>query len=210
MILNTNSLEEMNNLRNEKRNGLVMILFYATWCGHCSAMEPEWEKLQENHPENVSLAKVESEDYNNYEMSPNEDRVQGYPTVRLYHHDKMVKEFDGERNFETMYQFIEDYLNEHPEAKLNNLLLLRGKKTNKHNAQLLKTLRTNKKIKKLSVKKMKRKRSTTKKQTKKEAPLKKKARKGSTKAKGKKPSAQGKTAKRKPGRPKGSKNKKKK
>jgi len=143
-------------------------------------------------------------------MSPNEDRVQGYPTVRLYHQDKMVKEFDGERNFETMYQFIEDYLNEHPEAKLNNLLLLRGKKTNQHNAELLKTLRTNKKIKKLSVKKLKRKRSGSKKQTKKEAPLKKKARKGSTKAKGKKPSTQGKTAKRKPGRPKGSKNKKKK
>lgn len=209
MILNTNSIEEMNNLRNEKQKGLVMILFYATWCGHCSAMEPEWEKLQENHPENVSLAKVESEDYNNYEMSPNEDRVQGYPTVRLYHHDKMVKEFDGERNFETMYQFIEDYLNEHPETRLNNLLLLRGKKTNQHNAELLKTLRTNKKIKKLSVKKMKRKRSTTKKQTKKEAPLKKKAKKGSTKPKGKKPSTQGKVTKRKPGRPKGSKTKKK-
>ena len=110
----------MNNLKDEKQKGLVLIFFYATWCGHCSAMEPEWEKLQENHPEGVNLAKVESEDYDNYAMSPNEDRVQGYPTVR-YHQDKMVKEFDGERNFESMYQFIEDYLNEHPEAKINNL-----------------------------------------------------------------------------------------
>ena len=200
MILNTNSIEEMNNLRNEKKKGLVLILFYATWCGHCSAMEPEWEKLQENHPAGVNLAKVESEDYDNYAMSPNEDRVQGYPTVRLYHQDKMVKEFDGERNFESMYQFIEDYLNEHPEAKINNLLLIRGKKTNQHNAELLKTLRTNKKIKKLSVKKIKRKRKAS--TTKKEAPLRKKARKKGTQKKNK-------GTKRKPGRPKGSKNKKK-
>jgi len=198
MILNTNSLEEMNNLRQEKKKGLVMILFYATWCGHCAAMEPEWDKLQDNHPEGVNLAKVESEDYENYEMSPNEDRVQGYPTVRLYHQDKMVKEFDGERNFETMYQFIEDYLNEHPDAKLNNLLLIRGKKTNKHNAKFLKTLRHNQTIQKTQVKKFKRKRKSSKKN----APLVKKS-KTSKKKVASKP-----TQKR--GRPKGSKNKKKK
>ena len=29
MILNTNSMEEMNNLKNEKQKGLVLILFYA-------------------------------------------------------------------------------------------------------------------------------------------------------------------------------------
>ena len=79
----------------------------------------------------------------------------GYPTVRLYHKNKMVKEFDGERNFDTMYQFLQDYLDEHPDAKMNNILLLRGKKSNKHNAKLLETLRTNKKIKKLQVPKRK-------------------------------------------------------
>lgn len=209
MILNTNSVEEMNNLRNEKQNGLVMILFYATWCGHCAAMEPEWNKLQENHPDNVSLAKVESEDYNNYDMSPNEDRVQGYPTVRLYHQDKMVKEFDGERNFETMYQFIEDYLNEHPEAKLNNLLLLRGKKTNKHNAKFLETLRTNKKIAKVQVPK----RKATKKRKHKPSVNKNGKNKGNLKKKGskaKKPKKSKKPTSKKRGRPKGSKNKQKK
>ena len=156
MIIDANSPQEMSNLHKEKQKGLVLIWFYATWCGHCSTMEPEWEKLQKNHPEEVNLAKVESEDYNNYEMSPNEDRVQGYPTVRLYHRDKMVKEFDGERDFQAMYDFIQEYVDEHPDTKLNNLMLLRGKKTNTHNKKLLKKLRTNKKIKKLNVPKLKR------------------------------------------------------
>ena len=50
------------------------------------------------------------------------------------------------RNFDSMYQFLQDYLDDHPDAKMNNMLLLRGKKTNKHNAKLLETLRTSKKL----------------------------------------------------------------
>lgn len=151
MIINANSPDDMSNLKQEKQKGLVLIWFYATWCGHCSSMESEWDQLENKHPEEVKLSKVESEDYDNYQMSPNEDKVQGYPTVRLYHHDKLVKEFDGERNFQTMYDFIQDYINNNPDTKINNLMLLRGKKTNQHNKNFLKKLRTNKKIKKLSV-----------------------------------------------------------
>lgn len=183
MILNTNSLEEMNNLRNEKQKGLVLIFFYATWCGHCTAMEPEWKKLEDTHQEEINLAKVESEDYNNYEMSANENKVEGYPTVRLYHKDKMVKEFDGERNFDTMYQFLQDYLDENPDIKMNNILLLRGKKTNKHNTKLLDKLRTNNKIKKLHVPK----RKPTKKRTRKGNNSLKNQNKGNLKKKQKKP-----------------------
>ena len=206
MILNTNSLEEMNNLRNEKQKGLVMILFYATWCGHCVAMEPEWKKLEKNHQEEINLAKVESEDYNDYKMSPNEDKVQGYPTVRLYHKDKMVKEFDGERNFDSMYQFLQDYLDEHPEAKMNNMLLLRGKKTNKHNAKLLETLRTNKKIAKAQVPKRKaskkrKRKGSVEDNEKKKGNLKKKARKATAK-KAKKPASKKPKPNKKRGRPK--------
>ena len=142
MIISTQSPEDMSNLNSQKQKGLVLIWFYATWCGHCVNMEPEWEQLQKNHPEEVNLAKVESEDYNNYDASPNEDRVQGFPTIRLYHQDKMVKEYDGERSFKNMYDFIQDYINQNPDTKLNNLMIIRGKKTNKHNSELLKTLKT--------------------------------------------------------------------
>merc|ERR1711934_147310 len=124
MIISAQSPEDMSNLNSVKQKGLVLIWFYATWCGHCVSMEPEWEKLQNNHPDEVSLAKVESEDYNNYDASPNEDRVQGYPTVRLYHQDQMVKEYDGERSFQNMYDFIQEYIDENPKTKLNNLLII--------------------------------------------------------------------------------------
>ena len=164
MIISANSPEDMSNLNSEKQKGLVLIWFYATWCGHCVNMESEWEKLQQNHPEEVSLAKVESEDYNDYEPSDNEDRVQGFPTVRLYHQDKMVKEYDGERSFKHMYDFIQEYINKNPDTKLNNLMIIRGKKTNTHNSKLLHKLKTNRKITKLKVPKFKRKKQSSKKE----------------------------------------------
>lgn len=159
MIIQTNSPQEMSNLNQEKHKGLVMIWFYATWCGHCVNMEQEWEKLQAKHPEEVNLARVESNDYDNYQQSPNEDKVQGYPTVRLYHQDKMVKEYDGDRSFKNMYDFIQTYIDQNPKTKLNNLMIVRGKKTNKHNAKFLKAVRKDKKSTKLRVPKFKRKRS---------------------------------------------------
>ena len=191
MIIEANSPQEMSNLNSEKKKGLILIWFYATWCGHCVNMEPEWEKLQENHPPEVNLAKVESEDYNNYEASPNEDKIQGFPTVELYHKNNMVKEYDGERSFQNMYDFIQEYINENPDTKINNLMIIRGK-TNKHNNQLLKKLRTNKKIIKLRVPKFKRKRTT-------------RASKSPKSPKSKKRKVRG-SKKQKRGRPKGSKN----
>ena len=77
-------------------------------------------QIRRNHQEEINLAKVESEDYDNYEMSANEDRVQGYPTVRLYHKDKMAKESD-ERNFEKVS--ILTRLSISLDAKMNNMLL---------------------------------------------------------------------------------------
>lgn len=200
MIISANSPEDMSNLNSEKQKGLVLIWFYATWCGHCVNMESEWEKLQQNHPEEVSLAKVESEDYNDYEPSDNEDRVQGFPTVRLYHQDKMVKEYDGERSFKHMYDFIQEYINKNPDTKLNNLMIIRGKKTNTHNSKLLHKLKTNQKIAKLKVPKFKRKKQASKKR--KRSP----SNNNSDKPKKSKKAKKAKKSKKARGRPKGSKN----
>ena len=142
MIIETNSPEQMNNLSNEKKKNLVLILFYATWCGHCQDFEEDWDQLKNNHPEEVNLAQVESEDYEKYVPSKNEERIRGYPTIRLYHKDKMIKEYDGERNYQDVYKFLENYIDEN-NAKKNNMLVVRARKGNNNlNKKLLNELRT--------------------------------------------------------------------
>ena len=92
------------------------------WCGHCNSMEPAWKKLESNHPEGVTLSKIEADEYDEYEPSNNEDRPQGYPTLRLYYKGDFIKEYEGDRSFESIYAFIEDFINENPDVKLNNFL----------------------------------------------------------------------------------------
>lgn len=162
MLLETNSSDGMNNLNNHRKTGLVLIWFYATWCGHCVNMESDWEKLSNNHPEEVNLAQIESEEIPQYQKSPGEDDIRGFPTIRLYHRDKLVKEYDGERSFQNIYDFLQEYINNNPETKLNNITIVKSAKTNKVNSKLLETMRKNKRIKKLSVKKFKRKPATKK------------------------------------------------
>ena len=141
MIIEATSPEHMNNLSNEKKKNLVLILFYATWCGHCQDFEEHWEELKKNHPDGVNLAQVESEDYENYVPSKNEERIIGYPTIRLYHKDKMIKEYDGDRNFEDVYKFLQNYIDEN-NAKKNNMLVVKARRGNNLNKKLLEELRT--------------------------------------------------------------------
>ena len=142
MIVNTNSQEGMNNLNNQKKKNFVLIWFYATWCGHCQNMESTWENVKENHSEEIDLAQVESEDYmNSYQHSPNEDRITGYPTLRLYHKNKMIGEYDGDRTYDDIDRFIKSYLEEHNNANKKNMLVVKAKKSNNINHKLLSELR---------------------------------------------------------------------
>ena len=157
MIIQTSSPQQVIALDKEKKKGIVLIWFYAVWCGHCRDMEGEWEKLSDNHPDEIKLAKVESSNMSDYKKSPGEEELRGFPTIRLYKHGELIKEYDGERSFESIHKFVEDYLKEHKNTKKSNLMLVRARKNNIINGKLINAIikkkkGTNKGKKKLSAK----------------------------------------------------------
>jgi len=171
MIIQTSSPKQIITLNKEKKEGTVLIWFYAVWCDHCHNMEQDWDKLSNNHPKGIKLAKIESSSMNNYKMSPNETQMRGYPTLRLYDKDEMVKEYDGDRSFGSMYEFIEKYLKSKLATKRNNLTVVRSRRGNTINSKLLNAIskykkkskvpkRTMKKVKPLKKKKKKKKTKT--------------------------------------------------
>ena len=135
-------VEQVNKL---KKNNIVLIWFYATWCGHCNNMRKTWVDLENKPPREMKLAKVESNDYKKYNKSNNEEEVRGYPTIRLYHKNKMIKEYDGERDLGSIQNFAKNYVKENNKVKKNNLLIVRGKKTNEINGKLVNSYIKNKK-----------------------------------------------------------------
>ena len=98
-VKDDNSAKEFKNVRD---NGQWLVLFYATWCGHCQAMKPEWNKLINNNDTSVKLAQVESEF-----IDKNRDEVHGYPTSKLFTNGK-VTEYNSGRDLDSFKTFLKN------------------------------------------------------------------------------------------------------
>ena len=73
-------------------NALVVVDFYADWCGPCKMLGPVLEKAAENHPGVVFIGKV------NVDQAPDlaaAQGVSGIPDVRIYRDGREVDRFVG-------------------------------------------------------------------------------------------------------------------
>ncbi|KAF9417659.1 protein disulfide-isomerase precursor [Podila epigama] len=81
-------LDESNFLDYIAYKDLVMINFFTSWCGHCSNLEPEFEKAAKIlEPEGVPMARVNCETHSEF---CKDHAVRAYPTLKVYKKGKVV------------------------------------------------------------------------------------------------------------------------
>lgn len=68
---------------------LVLIDFYATWCGPCQTMAPILKDVKESLGDKLKIIKVDV-DKNQALMSTPQFQVRGVPTLMLFRNGKML------------------------------------------------------------------------------------------------------------------------
>lgn len=84
--------------------GFYFVKFFVPWCGHCKSMEQVWKDLAGVNPK-VEIAEV------NCELEAllcQEKKIKGYPALRLYHDGKEIDSYTGERQFESLVNFMKN------------------------------------------------------------------------------------------------------
>lgn len=75
-----------------ENNEVVLIDFYADWCGPCKAIHPTLEKLAEEFDGKATIAKVNVDE--NPELSA-QFKIRSIPTLLFFKNGEMVKGYAG-------------------------------------------------------------------------------------------------------------------
>lgn len=90
-----------------QNNKLVLLDFWAPWCGPCRIIGPILEQLANELGSEVLVAKLNVDDN---QLSAAKYRIQGIPTLKLFHDGKEVQTFVGVQPLQTLKSAIKQYV----------------------------------------------------------------------------------------------------
>jgi thioredoxin 1 len=87
--------------------GVVLVDFYADWCGPCKMLTPILDSLAETFKDKVSFVKL---DVDSSPKITNSFQITSVPTLILFKDGKEMQRFIGLKDFETFRKNIQQAL----------------------------------------------------------------------------------------------------
>jgi protein disulfide-isomerase A1 len=87
------------------KHELLLVEFYAPWCGHCKHLAPEYETAAtELKASGLHIAKVDADDAQNRPLASRFE-IRGFPTLKLFRNGK-PSEYTGGRTADTIVSWM--------------------------------------------------------------------------------------------------------
>ncbi len=94
-------LTKQDNFDEEVANGLVLVDFFATWCGPCNMLTPEIEKLDKES--DIKILKIDVDELPDIARK---FRVMSIPTLLLFKDNKLINSSLGYMPLKHLKEFI--------------------------------------------------------------------------------------------------------
>jgi len=92
------------NFSNKIKSGVVLVDFWAAWCGPCKMMGPVLNDLAEDVEGKVTIAKVNVEEQ---KMTASKFKIRSIPTMILFKNGTEIHRFTGFKSKETILKEFE-------------------------------------------------------------------------------------------------------
>lgn len=83
----------------------VLMLYYASWCGHCKALHPTWEALKKKLEVQNGILVGEVEYSNMQALPASLQNIRGFPTIQVLQKGRVKTEYQGDRQLDSLFQF---------------------------------------------------------------------------------------------------------
>jgi len=88
------------------QNNLIMVEFFAPWCGHCKKLAPEYETAATQvKEEGLTFAKVDATTEENQALA-SAFAVRGYPTLKLFRNGQYAADYQGGRTAADLVNYM--------------------------------------------------------------------------------------------------------